>query len=177
MNNLKLELFWNDIPIGKHNAVSYPELTKKWGKDERSVRAILHELSLFDNGDDYILVRSASGKGFFRTDDAPTIKAYRNECLNKGRSIFAPVKKINRILHNDLEQISFENNLRVTRETTGFTQSEVCNFIKQYDKAFDKPMLSKMENGVCLPTPYQLALLARFYGCNPSELVKTDLYL
>lgn len=176
MNSCKLELFWSELPVGKENAISYPELIEKWGKDERSVRAILHELSLMDNGDDYILVRSAAGKGFYKTDDTATIRAYRNECLNKGKSIFAPVKKINRVLKNNVEQYSFENNLRVVREARGMTQGAVCEFMQQYDRAIDKPMLSRFENGVCLPTPYQLTLFARLYGCKPGELIISDLY-
>lgn len=175
MNNLKLELYWNDIPIGKQNAISYQELTKKWGREERAVRAILHELSLLDNGDDYILVRSASGKGFYRTDDTKIILSYKKECLNKGKSVFAPVKKINRVLQNNVEQYTIENNLRVVREAAGFTQSEVCKHLQNYDTAVDKPMLSRFENNVCLPTPYQLLLLANLYGCQPADLIKTDL--
>lgn len=177
MNKCKLELFWNEIPIGKDNAITYPELIKSWGKCERDVRKILHELSLLDNGDDYILVRSASGKGFYRTDDASTIRAYKTECLNKGKSVFAPVKKINRVLNNNGQQREIENNLRVQRETVGMKQSQVCAEMKKIDKSFDVSLLSKMENGVCLPTPFQLKALAEIYRCEPSDIVKADLYL
>ena len=174
MEQAKLELYWNDIPIGKDNAITYQELIKEWGKEERSVRAILHELSCFDNGDDYILVRSASGKGFYKTDDFKDIEAYKRECLQKGKSVFAPVKKINRVLQNNADQYTIENNLRVVREASGFTQSEVCKYLQKYDTGVDKPMLSRFENNVCLPTPYQLLLLANFYGCKPADLIKTD---
>lgn len=174
MERLKLELYWDDIPIGKTNAISYQELTEKWGKSERQVRTLLHELSCFDNGDDYILVRSASGKGFYKTDDFKDIEAYKRECLQKGKSVFAPVKKINRVLQNNADQYTIENNLRVVREASGFTQSEVCKYLQKYDTGVDKPMLSRFENNVCLPTPYQLLLLANFYGCKPADLIKTD---
>lgn len=89
----KLERYWCMIPIGKENALEYPELMSLWGKNERQVRAILHELSCMDNGDNYVLVRSGSMKGFYRTDDTSTLSAYRSECLSKGKSIFAPVKR------------------------------------------------------------------------------------
>ena len=113
----KLELYWSEIPVGKNNAASYPDLMLKWDRKERDVRAILHELSAFDNGDDYILIRSAKkGGGFYRTDNPDDIKAYREECLAKGRSTFAPVKKINRVLKNNAEQFSVINNLRVMRQ-------------------------------------------------------------
>lgn len=174
MKQFEAELYWNDIPIGKENAVTYQALIDLWGKSERQIRAILHELSLYDNGDDYVLIRSASGKGFYRSDDEATIKAYRQECLNKGKSIFAPVKKINRILNADVSQIEFENNLRLYREREGLKQSEVCKKMKLIDRAFDKSMLSKMENNICLPTPLQAAKLAEIYGCTTAELINAD---
>lgn len=177
MEDIKLELFWNDIPIGKDNAIDYAELMNIWGKGERAVRQILHKLSCFDNGDNYILVRSASNKGFYRTDDTATIKAYKNECLNKGKSTFAPVKKINRVLNANTVQVEFENNLRVARDMCGMKQLEVCDQMNKFDSNFDKSLLSKMENGVCLPTPYQLSKLAEIYNWAASDLVKADLYL
>ena len=159
----KLELFWADIPVGKENAATYPELVLLWGRKERDVRQILHELSLFDNGDDYILIRSAKkGGGFYRTDNADDIKAYREECLAKGRSNFAPVKKINRVLNNNSEQISMVNNLRARREEAGLKQSEVCASMKHFDSAFDVPLLSKMENDICMPTLLQCRSWRKF---------------
>lgn len=164
-------IFWNDIPVGKKNAVTYNELCARWGCDTRKARAILHELSLFDNGDNYILIRSSRCKGFYKTDDENEIRAYKRECLNKGRSVFAPVKKINRVLSENTMQYSLFNNLRAVRESKGIKQKDVCKFMKAYDRAFDKSLLSKMENGVCLPTYYQLSKLAQFYACSPSDLI------
>lgn len=168
--------YWNDIPIGKQNAVTYDELHDLWNCDKRKARAILHDLSLYDNGDNYILIRSGGCKGFYKTDDEAEIAAYKRECLNKGRSVFAPIKKINRVLNAKSDQFSLENNLRVIRESKGIKQRQVCAVMKQYDKSFDKSLLSKMENGVCLPTFYQLAKLAEIYDVEPSELVMLDLY-
>lgn len=96
----QLSRYWEEIPIGRENAVSYFELCVKWGIAERQVRNILHDLSLFDNSDNFVLIRSARTKGFYRSDDIDEIQAYRRECLSKGKSIFAPVKKCNRILHD-----------------------------------------------------------------------------
>lgn len=173
---IDFDSYWNDIPIGKENAVTYAELCCKWDCAERAARAILHELSIYDSGDDYILIRSSSCKGFYKTDDKKEIQAYRRECLNKGRSVFAPIKKINRVLLADDKQFSFGNNLRVIRESKGLKQSEVCDRMKQDDKSFDKPLLSKMENGVCLPTFRQALLLSIIYDCLPSELIDDKLY-
>lgn len=132
--------------------------------------------SRFDNGDNYILVRSSSGKGFYRTDDAGTIKAYRQECLNKGKSIFAPIKKIDRVLNANTDQFTFVNNLRIEREAKGMTQTQVCDAMKKFDYQIDKALLSRMENNICLPTPFQLKALAEIYGCNMNDLVNTDLF-
>ncbi len=176
MDEMRLELYWMDIPVGKSNAVDYAELSKRWGKTDRAIRSILHLLSAFDNGDDYVLIRSSKSKGFYKTDDPVEIEAYKAECLQKGRSVFAPVKKINRVLSNNAEQFTFENNLRTVREMRGLQQKEVVEFLKQYDTAIDAPMLSKMENGVCLPTPFQLVKLAALYGVPAYELINGEFY-
>lgn len=174
MDNVKL--YWDDIPIGYENAADYEWLCSIWECTERKARAILHELSLYDNGDNYILIRSGKRRGFYKTDDTDEIQAFKRECLNKGRSIFAPVKKINRVLNTNTEQYSLTNNLRVVRESKGLKQCQVCNIMKRYDRAFDKSLLSKMENGVCLPTYYQLSKLAEIYAVSPSDLLGTELY-
>jgi hypothetical protein len=176
LNEQLLELYWSELPTGKENAVDYPQLCDMWGRDTRTIRSILHDLSLYDNGDDYVLIRSGKTKGFYKTDDKAEIEAYRKECLNKGRSIFAPVKKCNRILRAGGGQADLFNNLRTVRDALGMKQKTVCKHMKQYDKAFDVSLLSKMENGVCLPNPMQLSKLAEIYGCEPSELVGEYLY-
>lgn len=173
---MSLELFWNDIPIGKENAITYDILCSLWNCSTREARAILHELSAYDNGDDFILIRSGGCKGFYKTDDEAVIKAYKKECLNKGRSVFAPVKKINRVLSADVTQYSFENNLRVVRVGKGLKQRQIVKAMKKYDPNFDISLLSKMENSVCMPTYYQLSKLAFIMGCEPSELIQGQLY-
>ena len=176
MKDLRLETYWRDIPIGKENAVDYATLSARWGKVERDVRKILHELSLFDNGDDYILIRSGKSKGFYKTDDAAEIEAYKAECLQKGRSVFAPVKKINRVLSSNETQLTFENNLRATRISKNILQKDVCEYLQRCGIEIDTPLLSKMENGVCFPTPYQLARLATFYGVPADELINGEFF-
>jgi hypothetical protein len=172
---MMIEEYWESIPIDK--PITYDELREIWGKDKRKIRNILHELSAYDSGDNYILIRSASGKGFFRTDNREIIEAYKRECLAKGKSIFAPIKKINRVL-NDAEdmQSNVFNNLKAIRNAKGITQAAVVEYMKQFDNTFDAPTLSKLENGVFLPTPYQVIKLALFFDCEPLELVALDLY-
>lgn len=169
-----LNLYWEDIPIGSENAVDYPTLCKLWGKKEREVRNILHELSSMDNGDNFVLIRSSKKKGFYKTDNISDIEAYRKECLNKGRSVFAPVKKCNRVLNAEDGQIEMFNNLRTVRESLGMKQTTVCERMREFDHDFDAPLLSKMENSVCLPTIYQLSKLAQIYGVMPSELIQVE---
>lgn len=171
----ELEHFWNSIPVSEENAVTYDELCCQWDKDRRTVRRILHELSCFDNKDNYILIRSAKTKGFYRTDDAETIKAYKRECLSKGRSIFAPIRKINRVLNADT-QGGIYNNLKAERLSRGIKQTEVVEYMKQFDNHFDASTLSKLENEAFLPTPYQLQKLAEFYGVQANDLVAMELY-
>lgn len=176
MDEITLLMYWEELPIGKHNAASYDELRLLWGKDKRTVRRILHDLSSIDTGDNYVLIRSGKTRGFYKTDDLDEIAAYRKECLNKGRSIFAPVKKCNRILNDGGGQLEIFNNLRAVREALGMKQKTVCEQMKEFDRAFDCSLLSKMENGVCLPTYAQTARLAEIYGVQASELVGVDLY-
>lgn len=175
MREHSLEMYWNAIPIGRENALTYTDLRIRWNVTERRARAILHELSLYDSGDDFILIRSAKNKGFYRTDDEEEMKAYKRECLAKGRSIFAPIKKINRVLNENDAQYSLTNNLRVVRESCGLSQTEVCHRVN--DIGLDKFLLSKMENGICLPTDYQLRCLAKIYGCKAHELVDRSICL
>ena len=174
MNEILLDVYWSELPIGKENAVSYAELCEMWGRSERCIRQILHDLSGYDNGDNYILIRSSSCKGFYKTDNEDEIAAYRQECLNRGRNVFAPIRKIDRVLADTDYQMNFENNLKTVRIMAGMKQQEVCGFMAKYDKAFDVSMLSKMENGVCLPTPFQLSKLAQIYGVKASELVGVE---
>ena len=98
-------LYWSQLPIGKDNALTYQQLCEMWNTKERTVRNILHELSRYDNGDNFILIRSSKSKGFYKTDDQEEIRRYRQECLNKGRSLFAPIRKCNRVLAIDDSQL------------------------------------------------------------------------
>lgn len=176
MDECKLELFWSEIPVGKDNALTRQELCALWDMSDRRARAVLAELSRFDNGDDYILIRSGMSKGFYKTTDPAEIAAYRKECLNKGRSHFAPLRKINRLAAVDVAQYSIENNLKVMRMCKGMTQPDVVEQLQAFDTGMDVSMLSRMESGRCLPTPFQLMILARIYGCEPLDLVNADLY-
>lgn len=104
--NENFDIFYADIPVGKENAITYPELCEKWQLSERQVRRILHDLSYFDNGDNLILIRSSHGKGFYKTDNVAEIERYKKECTNRAKRTFAPLRKIKRVLNdiNNTEQ-------------------------------------------------------------------------
>ena len=97
----RLKGFWDGIPIGRDNAASYGELMAKWDVSQRAVRKMLNALSLYDDGGDYVLIRSSHSRGFYRTSDRSEIEAFRQECLNRGRSCLAPLHKINKVLKRD----------------------------------------------------------------------------
>ena len=176
MDEITLGMYWEEIPVGKENAVTRTELCAMWEMSDRQARKVLQQLSSYDNGDDYILIRSGNSKGFYRTTDQSEIAAYRKECINKGRSHFAPLRKINRLAAVNIGQMSIENNLKAYRAFCGMTQPEVVEQLRAFDAGVDVSMLSRMESGRCLPTPFQLMLLARIYGCEPLDLINADLY-
>ena len=176
--NDQLQNYWADIPVGIENAIDYPTLMAKWHKDRRNTRAILHDLSLYDNGDNYVLIRSSKSKGFYKTDDPQTLAEFRVECLNKGKSTFAPVRKINRVLRTFGNfNMSVMNNMRVMREANGMTQDEVCDKLNEIGVGvyFDKSLLSKMENGYCLPNVIQANEFAKIYKCEVVDIINYEI--
>lgn len=169
--------YWWSIPIGKENAITYPQLEARWGMSARMVRKTLAELSRFDNGDNYILIRSSASRGFYLSDDPDEIAAYKRECSSRAIKTFAPLKKINRVLADTLPteiNYSFTNNLKLMRKAREMKQDDVCEIMRAVDPSFDKSKLSRLENGYALPTPAQLLAMAHIYGCDPSELVAVD---
>lgn len=175
MNEQMLKFFWEKIPTWKENAISYDALCFLFGCKKRRLREILHELSTYDNGDNMILIRSSKGGGFYKTDNPAEIEAYRREVYSRGKHVFAPLRKINRVLAPDGGQLKMTNNLKTTRLALGMMQTEVCAKMKQVDPSFDVAMLSRMENDRCLPTPFQLAHLAAIYGCTAVDLVDVQM--
>lgn len=97
--------YWASIPIGRRHAATYSELSDLWGLSRRGVRAKLHQLSEQDNGDSFVLIRSATNKGFYRTDDREEIERYVREVTSRATSHFAPLKKVRRILGEDEDQL------------------------------------------------------------------------
>lgn len=94
-------MLYNDIPIGKHNAVTRAQLCKKWGVDDRTVRLRIAALRAEDNGDDYIIVSHSRGgvSGYWRTDQADEIQHFFNETKKRAINTFKPLKKMRRVLN------------------------------------------------------------------------------
>lgn len=100
--------YWNSIPIGRRHAATYSDLADLWGMSRRGVRAKLHRLSEQDNGDSFVLIRSATNKGFYRTDDRAEIERYGREVMARATSHFAPLKKVRRIMGEAERQLKID---------------------------------------------------------------------
>lgn len=176
---INLEAYWSSIPVGRENAASYTHLEYLWQVGERQVRKIMEHLSSYDNGDNYILIRSSRGGGFYRTDDPEDIAAYKQECYGRAMKVLTPLKKINRVLRLKTAvgiNYSFTNNIRLVRLERGYTQQQVCNWLQELGWGIDVGTLSKMENSYVLPTPAYLNALAVILECEPFELVDMQEY-
>lgn len=92
--------YYNDIPIGKGNAVTKYRLAATWHVTERRARRIIQELRAADFGDEYVIVSSSHGRGYYRTDNLEEIEQFKREITNRARNTFLPLKKVNRILGN-----------------------------------------------------------------------------
>lgn len=166
--------YYESIPIGRENAISKYDLMNQWGMNERRVRVMVGKLRCQDNGDDMVIVSTSKHSGYYRTNDRDEIKQFKIEMSNRAKHTFRPLRKVNRILGVGEEQVSFNNNLKIARMNAGLKSVEVVELLKQLDHRFDKSLLSKIENGVCMPTPDQLSVLSTTYGKPIHELIGTS---
>lgn len=110
MENSKFWRYWDDIPTDENGdvPVDYATLCFLWRCDRRTARAILAELSEYDNGDGFILIRSSHNAGFFKTQNREKIAAYRREVYARAMNTLKPLKKIKRVLQRN-EQITIDD--------------------------------------------------------------------
>ena len=94
-----MENFYNDIPIGKENAITKKALQVKWRMTASAVRRTIQELRAADFGDNMVIISRSSGSGYYRTNNLDEIIAYKQEVLNRGKHTFLPLRKVNRILN------------------------------------------------------------------------------
>lgn len=117
---MELLNYYNDIPIGKKYAVTKEALSIRWHMDERTVRKIIQELRITDFGDNFVIISSSSGKGYYRSNDKGEIERFKQEILNRARNTFLPLKKINRVLdsNNDFDGWDFAEQLDLFESAT-----------------------------------------------------------
>lgn len=109
MTHEELLKYWDALPVGENNKVGYAELSYIFKTlDRRRIRAILAELSAYDNGDDYVLIRTSHAWGFYKTNDHAKIEAYRREVYNRAINTLKPLKKIKRVLNRN-EQMTIDD--------------------------------------------------------------------
>lgn len=173
---MDLEGYRSDIPRGRENAAEYEYFVSKWGKPRRRVREILHAIGVKDFGDGLFLIRSSQdGGGFYLTRDIHEIERYRNEIVIKAMSLAEPARILNKAIEIDAKSVRYRNRLREVRLERKMKQTEVVELMRKEHPRFDVPILSRMENGVCCPTPSHIVTLARIYGVNPSDLVELEI--
>lgn len=62
------------------------------------------------------------------------------------------------------------NNLKTAREEMGLKQAELAALVQTVDHRIDIGMISRFENGVCLPTPVVARRLASLLGTSVRDL-------
>lgn len=62
------------------------------------------------------------------------------------------------------------NNIKKIRLERGMSQKDVTTYLRCYDKRMDSSMLSRFENGACLPTPLIMRCLCNLFDCLPNDL-------
>ena len=172
---MKLSQYYDDILVGKENAVSRYRLAANWHVSERAARKIIQELRAADFGDDYVIVSSSHGCGYYKTNNLAEIAEFKKEVTRRGKNTFLPLKKVNRIL-NSAGQVELVgvNRLKEAREAAGLQAKEVVAIIQEKDPAFNKIIMSHIENNKCLPSAAQLQIMAELYNYPPADLVGMD---
>lgn len=89
---------YDDIPIGRDNAITRAELAALWGVSDRKARQIIANLRAEDNGDGFMIVAFSSRRGYYRTNDVREIKHFHHEMTKRAQNTFAPLRKSRRIL-------------------------------------------------------------------------------
>lgn len=97
---------YNDIPKGRKNAISRQELAARWGVSDREVRRRVQELRCTDFYDNYIIISTSSGRGYYKTDDREEIRRYKNEIMRRATNTFKPLDRINKVLGCPGDQMS-----------------------------------------------------------------------
>lgn len=164
--------FYDSIPVGRENAITRAELARLWGMSQDSVRHTIAALRAQDQGDDFIIFSSSSPEnpGYYKTDDAAERRAFMAETKSRAINTFKPLKKAQRIENGNSDQYSLCNNLKQYRKDKGLSNEMFCEALTAAGVPMSTPMLSRIENGHVLPSPYCAGLMAEIIGCDVAEL-------
>ncbi|MGN0768696.1 MAG: helix-turn-helix domain-containing protein [Christensenellales bacterium] len=69
----------------------------------------------------------------------------------------------------------FGERLKIARLRANLSQAQAVAAMHEYDKSFDAPMLSRFENGYCMPNKSTLRNLAVIYAVTPEYLLTGNL--
>ena len=166
--------YYNDIPIGKSNAITRDALAKLWGKSDRHTRQIIQDLRNQDNGDNYIIVSQANGYGYFRTDDPEIIADFIRDTQARAANTLLPLQKAKRIMRENGKPKQTEVGAVVCKlhdYRDGFiTQTKLVKHVQKKFPGFDRVALSKAENGLIILPPDVLAEVARLLDTTPGNI-------
>ena len=89
----------NDIPIGRANAISRPELSRIWHCSDREARRLIAELRAVPGNDGYAIISTAhTPSGYWRSNDINEIAAFIRETEARARNTFLALKDAKRLL-------------------------------------------------------------------------------
>lgn len=66
---------------------------------------------------------------------------------------------------------AFGDRLKIARLRANLSQAQVVAAMHEHDPSFDAPMLSRFENGYCIPCKTTLSNLAQIYATTPETLL------
>ena len=167
------EDFYNDLPIGRDNAIPRSLLAVRWDMSEDSVRRRIAKLRAWDNGDDFVIVSSSTNGtlGYYKTDNAEERRAYMKETRSRAINTFKPLRKINRIeAAASNRQLRMDCNLRLYRTEAGLNNLEFIQQLADHGLHITPSLLALIETGQVLPQPYMAQVMAEVIGFPVADL-------
>jgi len=64
--------------------------------------------------------------------------------------------------------------MQLKRLEAGLKQSDIIYEVRQIEPQFDTKILSKIENGIVLPTPQELEIICAKLGCDPLDIYERE---
>jgi hypothetical protein len=95
----------NDIPIGRRNAISRAQLTKLWGCSDRTARQYIAEFRAEVTGEQYAILSSSRGDGYWMSNDPKEIQAFIDEMQAHAVKTFVAQRAAKHVLKN-IDQVA-----------------------------------------------------------------------